>query len=269
LIDLPPKITAQWLNSLSEQERVSVLRSGWAEKMDQWALSHVSYVLWNRRTLLGILDTHSASAFFLDFGENVYVVTAAHVYDGYLKDKAKPGKFGSQIGDVPFDLEERFVSRGPKPDIDVATFRITRNEIKETGKQVVLASPWPPPTPVVGQASFIVGFPGSDRRWIDRRSIEFGTFSVCSPITKIESDRIISAFEREYWVASRGNEKAERKELGGLSGGPLLYPLERDGAWFLMLAGVISQAVFNEAIYATPSSVIRPDGTVGEPASKV
>lgn len=261
MVDVPANITAAWLKSLSDEERAEFLRSGWPTKMHQWAQSHVAYVMWNRRTLIGTLDTKSASIFFLDFGENVYAVTAAHVYDGYLDAKAKSGKhIVSQIGDLKFELADRFLSRGPSKRIDIATFQITREEIRKIGKQAVLASPWPPRAPVAGQAVYVVGYPGSSRFWIDDRSLSFGAFSLVTPVTRIDEERIFFEFNRELWVGEAPVPEVAQ-EIGGMSGCPNLFPLEQDGSWYLHLAGVVSEGL-NTAIYATRAHFIHPDGTV-------
>jgi hypothetical protein len=79
----------------------------------------------------------------------------------------------------------------------------------------------------------------------------------------VNAGQIVCAFEREYWIAGEG-ERLPRAglDLGGLSGGPLLLPLEREAQWYLTLAGVVSEAVFNEVVYATRGDFIRADGTV-------
>src|SRR5258708_2900502 len=81
------QVTAAWLNSLSGEERAAFLGGGWATRMHQWATNHVSYIWWNRQTLLGTRATNNASVFFLELGSELFAVTAAHVFDAYCNDK--------------------------------------------------------------------------------------------------------------------------------------------------------------------------------------
>lgn len=257
-------ITASWLNGLTVDQRKELLGGRWSAQMHQWAASHVTYIFWTRRTLLGTLALRSASAFFLDFGDRVFAVTAAHVYEAYLRDKRiSPRSIVCQLGNVTFRPEERIRSSDSSPACDIATFDVTRNEISRTGKQAVLTSPWPPPTPVVNQAAFLVGFPGTLRFWLSRKAMTFGLYNGLGPITALSDTTIKCAFEREFWVAAAGDRlPLPGQDLGGMSGGPVLLPLEADGAWHLTLAGVISRAVFNEVVYATRAHIILPDGMI-------
>ena len=58
-----------------------------------------------------------------------------------------------------------------------------------------------------------------------------------------------------------------KQNLGGLSGGPLLLPVERNGAWYLKLAGVVRDAVFDIYVEAIPATFIRADGSVADISS--
>jgi hypothetical protein len=60
--------------------------------------------------------------------------------------------------------------------------------------------------------------------------------------------------------------------LGGISGGPLLVPVYRDGAWSWRLGGVISQAieerppdeVMFEMVVAHRAEYIQPEGKLAK-----
>jgi hypothetical protein len=80
------------------------------------------------------------------------------------------------------------------------------------------------------------------------------------------SDRSITCpFERGHWIDITGRGlPSSGLDLGGISGGPLLMPMEIGGAWYLQLAGVVSEApsASFETIVSVPAHFIGVDGTV-------
>ena len=232
-IRVPDTITAAWLNGLSEKERGEFLQGAWSRLMHARALSHVTYLFWNRRSLLGTLATNNGSAFFVDTGSRIFGVTAEHVVQGYLNDKEKaPRHIICQLGTIeaPFDLEGRLVGRGTSA-IDIATFEVTRDELAALDKQAITLPELSLPAPTPEGAVFIVGFPGSRRLWLGRKTLSFGTFGWCGPLTRATSTQLSVAFEREFWVPTDASSgPAPKLRLGGLSGGPMLAPLEHRGS---------------------------------------
>ena len=60
----------------------------------------------------------------------------------------------------------------------------------------------------------------------------------------------------------------ELSDIGGISGGPLLLPLEgNNGEWNLVLAAVISNGAFGAIVHATRAAFINEDGRVTVPAA--
>jgi hypothetical protein len=54
-------------------------------------------------------------------------------------------------------------------------------------------------------------------------------------------------------------------DLGGISGGPLLIPMDTDGVWNFYLGGVISEAHTSrayETVVSVPAHFIAEDGTI-------
>lgn len=74
-------------------------------------------------------------------------VTAGHVFEQFVEDRTGRRIRGCQIGNVGFNPEERLIDWGHDKRIDIATFRITPEEIAEIGKSVVIGTDgaWPPP----------------------------------------------------------------------------------------------------------------------------
>jgi hypothetical protein len=115
----------------------------------------------DRRTLVfGMTALNNASCFFLDFSGRLFLVTAAHVYDGYLEAVEKSGKNNiiCHVDNIPFDPEARLC--GYNRNLDLATFDFSYDDLMKMGKQAIAATPWPPPEPKADTTTFFGGFPG-------------------------------------------------------------------------------------------------------------
>jgi hypothetical protein len=138
------KLTPSMLNAMSVEGRVKALNE-FFPKMETWAAHHIACFRWNRRTRLVGAPTivGNGSCFFLDFSGKLFLVTAAHVYDGYLDGKQKSGtkNIVCQIDNIPFDPEAKLHSYNR----DQLSAFPTMNLIK-VGKQAISGSPSPPPS---------------------------------------------------------------------------------------------------------------------------
>jgi hypothetical protein len=105
------KITPSMLNAMSVEDRVTALNELFPQ-MDIWAAHHVSYFCWNRRTLIRTTAMSNGSCFFIGFLDRLFLVTAAHVYDGYMADKVKSEKMNivCHIENIVFDPEARLAA---------------------------------------------------------------------------------------------------------------------------------------------------------------
>jgi hypothetical protein len=239
--------------------------------MHDWAANHVSYFWWMRRSLVGTPTCNNGSIFFISIGDVLFGVTAAHVYQGFLQARQKsPGRIVCKIGNLEFDPESRL--RGLRNGIDIATFNLTWDELATIGKQAISVdrSNWPPPHPFSGQAAILAGFPGKSRLWLPGRAISFGLCVGMQPVGAASDRSITCPFEREYWVESIGRGlPPEGFHLGGISGGPLLLPMEADGTWSMSLGGVVSEAASQgfETVVSVPAHFIAADGTINDERS--
>lgn len=260
------KITPSMLNAMSVEDRVNALNELFP-KLDMFAVHHISYFRWNRRTLLGTTAMNNGSCFFLDFSGRLFLVTAAHVYDGYLVYKQKSGKANilCQVGNIPFDPEARI--RGYNRGLDIATFDFCYDDLTKMGKHAILGSPWPPPQPLEELAVFFGGFPGVGRLWLRSNAVSFGLYMAHTPITTVTDRQITCRFDREAFLAVEGRRiPPPGVDLGGMSGGPFLLPLgTEEGEWHLCLGGVISEARSSpdfETVVAVRAHFINSDGTI-------
>jgi hypothetical protein len=206
--------------------------------------------------------------FFLDCGRGAFAVTADHVYDGFLEDRDERRVRSCQIGNVAFDNPEgRLIARGKHLGIDIATFRVTPEEIAATGKRIVKGTDgtWPPP-PNDGEGVFFGGFPGGERIPIAAHDISFGLHSAMVPLTSHTDYQLCCQLDRDSRVDVRGlGLPPEGYDLGGVSGGPMLQPVYRDRVWGWRLVGALSEAVSAssfERVTAVRAHFILPDGRI-------
>jgi hypothetical protein len=202
--------------------------------------------------------------FFLDLGGKLLAVTAAHVFQGYLDDRAKaPRDIVCHIENVIFNPEVRLVGAGSKYTVDIATFSVTREELQAIGKQVVIGEPWPPPVPKVGEGVFLSGFPAKLRLWFRPNELSFAMFAGLNPVNKVTDRDLTCVLERDYWVSDEGGQlPPDLQDIGGLSGGPVLLPQEANGEWHMRLVAVISTGAFGAVLTAPLAGFINADGTI-------
>jgi hypothetical protein len=81
------------------------------------AVRHMTYFTFGIVDAEGSARIRSATCFFLKTPSRVLVVTARHVVDKYLSVKECDPRTLCQIGNIPFDPEERLIAKGEKADI--------------------------------------------------------------------------------------------------------------------------------------------------------
>jgi hypothetical protein len=193
---------------------------------------------------------------------------AVHVFEQFVKDRTERRVRGYQLGNIGFDLEERLIDWGHDRKIDLATFKITPDEIAAVGKQVVRGTDgrWPAP-PNVGEVVYFGGFPSAERIEVVTREFSFGLHSGMVPLTDMTEYQLCCRFDRRYWVDVRGlGLPPVGYDLGGASGGPMLQPIYENGTWGWRLVGVISEAIMAdqfERIAAVRAHFLLPDGRIG------
>jgi hypothetical protein len=269
------------LNSMSLDERKVVLDGPFGRSFHISAAAHVVWIFWTRDTDQPTEILDQGSAFILDRGGGPLLVTAAHVYRGYLRDRERHGALYCQVSNCKVnDLSAHLISCGnlgrpldePDKDADIATFRLPPGAVERIGKVPILAqhTNWPAP-PSINENVMLAGFPGNERIIEAVDEINFGIYSAMTPVTSITEHQISCRFNRDYWIDAHGHGLPPLGYgLGGISGGPLLVPDFRDGEWFWRLGGVISQApgdrkpedVWLESVVCHRAEYIQPDGTI-------
>jgi hypothetical protein len=205
-------------------------------------------------------DHRNGSIFFIDTGVGLFGVTAKHVYQDYASAVAgKPSR--CQIDNILFDPTERLISMGTK--FDIATFRITPNELQTLAK---LTIPWPPLIPDVGDMVLFAGFPGPEKKVsASTNSIDVRTYAAKWVIDSV-SGRDVSMIrppDSEVTDVNGSGFPAREYNFGGMSGGPVVAVFDRGPIFSCGLSGVIYELHQGfEIVKAARADFIREDGVV-------
>jgi hypothetical protein len=240
-----------------------VVPNDFRRKLHSWAASHISHFAGFISGTTSIIS--HGSCYFIDFSDNLFMITAAHVYDGFLQAMREHGNsLTSCVGDCYFDPEDRL--RDCNRELDIVTFDFTYDELVTIQKQAVQATQWPPPAPVENNNAVLAGFPGRGRRSFGELVV-FGSYIAQTPITAVYDRNIICRFNRENWIEIGDIDlPLPGADLRGLSGGPLLLPChDRNGVWHLCLGGTISEAYTSaefETVVSTRAHFINFDGSI-------
>jgi hypothetical protein len=266
----------EW-RAMSDEQRIELSRGEFGRRMTEQAARHVAAFWWIEPAptspfliCVGHPQPRNGSAFFIAIGDAMFCVTAAHVYRGYLDAKAKHPGLQCRLGEgsFVFDAERRICSIGKS--VDIAIFRITPDEVRAIDKEPVVHSTesWPPHHPFSGQQAKIVGFPGVSRLWITEQAISFGVYCGSPSVGSAGDRRITFPFDRTSWVDCMGlGLPPEGMDLGGMSGGPVLFLTEQNRDWSFNIGGVISEMPGGkgyELVVAEPVHFITAEGLVNE-----
>lgn len=199
---------------------------------------------------------------YVQAGGQVFGVTAAHVVTGYLADAGKPGCV-LQLGNAEFtadiiDLNER---------LDLATLRLSEVTLASVGKDIMPVSLCrPEDVPQEGRGIMMCGFIGEDRRELPNRRVDWGMLGIVGISRRVYEDQITWAPDHDHHIPVPGVPQLPRnKNLGGISGGPLIAWFERTETHlcYFSLAGIVKEASAElENVVATRSHFIRPDGRI-------
>lgn len=245
----------------------------------EFAATIVAPLYWLGLNPDGTPYTRNGTAFFLQTKDALFGVTAAHVIEGWRKHCEQQGKTKIRLGgkegtSTAFDWADRCVDLNP--EMDIATFKVSRREIEHINRKLYcgLQTSWPPELPRERQGITYAGYPGRGTRQLSPEAVEFGFVGGTGLISSVSVHNISSLVEREYVEPALGEGiPPENYNYGGMSGGPMLYHLTKDGVFGTALAGVVysgpntsddtSEAIPGfELLRARPALYIRSDGSL-------
>jgi hypothetical protein len=259
-------------------EAVAVILGGLGRAEIEFVASATAPLFWVLRNDCGD-DMKSGSIFFVNAGEGVFGITAAHVVEECLSDSRLATFVQSMVGSfrgssLAIHLGDRIIDANH--DIDIATLRFSSEEVRQIGRTIVTGyqKTWPPPLPQVERGVTYCGFPGSGRRMLARREISFGCVAAGGVATSVNDISISVQIEREHLFPVLGEGlPPENYDFGGISGGPVLAIVQTPTLRSWMPAGVIiqgpnpandpTQSIQGfELIKARPIQYVLPNGTL-------
>jgi hypothetical protein len=195
----------------------------------------------------GTARYRNGTAFFLNAGARLFGVTASHVIEGWKRSCAERGTCPLHLSGhrevLPIDLHPRVID--DDPEIDIATFAVTEEEVRLLGKTVLTGAQkvWPPRRPPRDCILYYCGFPGVGTRHHPRGGPLFGALPGMGIATSVSEKSISIQLERQYLVpVLAGGVPPENFDFGGISGGPVIKIVETDtGIRTYALAGIIYQ----------------------------
>jgi hypothetical protein len=210
---------------------------------------------------------HCGTCFFVTIGDNRFGITAFHVIAEFLRDRDRFPKTQLMIHNTAIDGWDTRVIDGDE-GLDVATFLVSDDEFQAIGTSALHSAPerWPPQPPTEGRGLVFTGYPGVDRRVIDRNSIEFVQSSNGVVLKSLSRNDLEITINPAYLISTNGDPlPAITKDLGGYSGAPVLV-VSASLASLFWLGGIVIQQLRaknekdNTTVWARRPNCIRADG---------
>lgn len=141
---------------LSKEEAIALTRGPYSQIFAETIAGSIAPFLWCEPDGYGGLKARNGTAFFVS-GDRTFLVTADHVFTGYLEAREKFGAVTRcRIGNIAFNPEQRLIARSLS--LDIATFEISPEEIKRTHSHR-WAMTFDPMVPERGKGVLFAGFP--------------------------------------------------------------------------------------------------------------
>lgn len=270
-----PNDTDDIAPQLSKEEAVAIIRNGLGEFELTNVTSFCAPLYWViGRRADGSPIARNGTAFFLDPGPGVFGVTACHVIHGWMRDqRAGAGPLCIATNGNPLEIKWPNRVIATHSAIDVATFRISAEEVAQLGKTVLTGyqKTWPPKPPAKNCGIYYCGYPSAGTNPLSPGALSFGAVRGSGVATSINDRDVVTLFEREYWLPDPiHGAPPPNFDFSGISGGLMLTVIQTTiRSW--ALSGVIyegpstsqlpGEAISNfEVIRARRANFICPDG---------
>jgi len=253
------------------EEATTLLKGEFGKRLFDYMLNYAIPLEWGIKEKDDWRILSNGTAFILDCGQGPFLVTAAHVYEGYLDAREKHSTLRCQIGNLNFCPEERLICALGSEVLDVATFKIERDEIKYLEKWPChIFTEWPPRNAVKNDGVILCGFPGVERTQTGKDSITHGCYATLALVESSSERHFGISIVREDLIDPFGRGIPEEGyDLGGASGGPMILLRELDsGVVIWHIVGIVYNAAkeLGQIVLAHHVSSINADGSLRAPA---
>ena len=191
--------------------------------------------------------------------ERVFGVTANHVLAAYLEQCDEPGVV-LQLGNARFTANPIASSS----ELDLVTFTLPPTIAGTVQKEITpVPLPRPGDEPQEGRGIMLAGFVGDERREGPGSRVDWGMLGVLGVARRVTQKQITWSPDRKRNIDAL--DFPANKDLGGISGGPLIAWFEKAGGLlaYHSLAGIVVEANATiENVVAIRVEYIRPDGTL-------
>lgn len=239
-----PQETDDITPQLSKEEAIAIMRNGLGDYELKNIATFCAPIYWvigrnPDRTPI----SRNGTVFFLDAGEGVFGVTACHVIHGFIRDRkvgAGPLCIATNGDPMQIDWDARRIDEHSA--IDIATFRVTPDEVRQLGKVPLTGyqKTWPPKPPAKNCGLYYCGYPSAGTNPLSPGALSFGAVRGSGVATSINDRDVVTLFERHYWIAESGQDiPPENFDYGGISGGLMLTVIQTARIRSWSLAGTI------------------------------
>jgi len=223
-------------------------------------MSHATPVWWyDDSRVVGTSILHGGTVSFVNTGRRVIAISAHHVYEQYLRDKAADSGVKCQFGGVTVEPEKYVIDSDRK--LDLVTFDLPVVLATATGATIHNSPSWPPAKLAESDIVILGGYPGN-RRLEGAQALDSDFVSFIGRIAQSSDDHasMYLNIPNSHWP--QGERLCESPNLGGMSGGPV-FRLITDPIESLEFSGVIYESHQTyELVFCSHASFIRSDGTL-------
>jgi hypothetical protein len=114
----------------TEEEARAIMAAGLARAELEFATSLTAPLYWIVCDGPQRYRVRNGTAFFLDAGNGPFCVTASHVVEGWKQDCKNLNVVALQLGNLAIDFGAQHAVIAAHDGIDIATFRISADEIR-------------------------------------------------------------------------------------------------------------------------------------------
>jgi hypothetical protein len=187
------------------------------------------------------IEIHGGSCVAVDLGDSPFLITAAHVVDAAREAVATPGVACVVGRDTELHLSTDDLSVNPA--LDIATIRLTRDQLARLEAEATIVRPehWPPPDLREGDPILCIGYPAVFRAQLGQDTIDCRAESRLAFIHALREQEFVCLLDPAYRERRQvGVEELPASDLPGASGGPG-FLVRQEPVLVPRLCGIVKQ----------------------------